>query len=269
MDTIDILALSVGGRNASIGKVLRAVRPDVYIRPQGELYEYTATGALVQFTTGVSAPLVECIAAFSPVQSGSGDPSASNPRPISGWDGLIIYVSPTGSTSDATTYPVSWSPSTIYGGTIDLVSGELTVTHASVLIDSVNWHNEGSNTNRQAWSLSQALTNYKAPDSTSKIPNAISTIFRPVSATSTLMPYYLSYLKNYPGRLQITFAPNTYADQAEMKTAMAGVPIVYELETPETYELTPVSVRAFRGANYIWSNAGEDIAVVYKDYQHD
>ena len=51
----------------------------------------TPTSAgLVSFSTDMIAPLKECKVHFSPVQSGTGDPSPTNNRPISGWDGVTV-----------------------------------------------------------------------------------------------------------------------------------------------------------------------------------
>lgn len=48
----------------------------------------TATGAVASFNTDLAIPLKKCEFAINPVQSGSGDPSPSNVRPISGWTGI-------------------------------------------------------------------------------------------------------------------------------------------------------------------------------------
>lgn len=50
----------------------------------------TASGEFVSFTDGAdNAPYKSCTVNFLPVQSGSGDPSPSNPRPITGTTGSI------------------------------------------------------------------------------------------------------------------------------------------------------------------------------------
>lgn len=54
------------------------------------LTEYTETGNSVEFETNVAKALSGLTAAFSPIQSGSGDPSPSNVRSISGWTGVTI-----------------------------------------------------------------------------------------------------------------------------------------------------------------------------------
>ena len=55
------------------------------------LTEYTVTGNPVSFETNVAKPLSECLVSFSPVQSGTGDPSPDNVRPITGWNGANVW----------------------------------------------------------------------------------------------------------------------------------------------------------------------------------
>lgn len=87
----------------------------------------TASGQSIVIEKGFSAPLKSCIATINPIQIGSGDPSPTNVREISGYTGLSIYVSPTA--SGGTEYPVSWSEyGIIYKGTLDITNGILTKT---------------------------------------------------------------------------------------------------------------------------------------------
>ena len=55
----------------------------------------------------------------------------SNICPISGWDEANIVVSPTTDAEDGTTYTIQFkdgdNPLTVYGGSLDVVSGELVV----------------------------------------------------------------------------------------------------------------------------------------------
>lgn len=50
------------------------------------------TGAISSFDDGTDNPLRNLKVSIVPVQSGSGDPSPQNDRPISGWTGAEIYV---------------------------------------------------------------------------------------------------------------------------------------------------------------------------------
>lgn len=58
------------------------------------ILDYTVTGNPVKFLTNVAKPL-SVIAVFGPVQAGSGDPSPDNVRPITGFTGANVYLSPT------------------------------------------------------------------------------------------------------------------------------------------------------------------------------
>ena len=51
----------------------------------------TATGSVASFITDMALPLKKCEFAFLPVQAGTGDPSPSNVRPITGWTGVTAY----------------------------------------------------------------------------------------------------------------------------------------------------------------------------------
>lgn len=62
----------------------------MHVAAGGKLIDYTETGNPVSFTTNVSKPL-SVLAAFSPVQAGSGDTSPENVRPITGWSGVTAW----------------------------------------------------------------------------------------------------------------------------------------------------------------------------------
>lgn len=84
--------------------------------------EITFEGAIVTFDGPAMIKSLEID--VNPVQVGSGDPSPTNVRPISGWDEVDIVVSPTLDAEDGTTYPITL-PQTVYGGKIK--DGVLTI----------------------------------------------------------------------------------------------------------------------------------------------
>lgn len=53
----------------------------------------TVSGGIVTFTPNAAYPLKSCRAIFEPLQSGSGNASPSNVRPITGWTVLNVYRS--------------------------------------------------------------------------------------------------------------------------------------------------------------------------------
>jgi len=50
----------------------------------------TASGVIASFPDGMAAPATDITIGIEPVQSGSGDPSPTNVRPISGWTGAKV-----------------------------------------------------------------------------------------------------------------------------------------------------------------------------------
>ena len=83
---------------------------------------------------------------IEPVQSGSGEPSPTNVRPITGWAGANVYRSGA-DTSNPTTIPITFPDAvgTVYGGTLDVMNGVLTVDKASVDMGLLNWQYFTSN----------------------------------------------------------------------------------------------------------------------------
>ena len=57
----------------------------------GKTVEATALGNPLTFITDVSKPLKSLLIPFSPIQSGTGDPSPENIRPILPWNGLTVF----------------------------------------------------------------------------------------------------------------------------------------------------------------------------------
>lgn len=95
---------------------------------------------IVSFSDGSPYPM-QMQFAIEPVQSGSGNPSPSNVRPITGWTGANIKVAngndPTATGYEVTTYPITFpsAAGTVYGGTVTVNpdgTGELRVTHGQI-----------------------------------------------------------------------------------------------------------------------------------------
>lgn len=93
-------------------------------------YEYSdpITASIVRFTSDKGGlPFKEVKVNMAPIQSGTGDPSPENVRPITGRTGANVYVSPTEDVADATTYAEDWTlqAGTVYAGSYEAVSGKL------------------------------------------------------------------------------------------------------------------------------------------------
>jgi len=123
----------------------------------------------------------------------------SNICPISGHTEANVVVSPTTDAEDGTTYTIQFkdgdNPLTVYGGTLDVLSGLLTITDG--------------------------------------------------------------YIASYNGET----LPSTWISDrdvyAEGSTPTTGAQVVYELATPQTYQLTPTQVKSLLGTNNVWADTGD------------
>lgn len=327
--------------------------------------ERTATGNPLTFQTDLARPLKSLLIPFTPVQSGSGDPSPENIRPIVPWDGVnvwsggkniteilknapygtyegfgfkhiltfkvkpntdytlsststgainVLYFNGTNSQYvgvnasnprtqnsgasgtltvllydreniadyengtikvqleegnvatpidqyEGTTYPVSF-PSPVYGGTLDVVSGVLTVTHELLVVDGV----------RNAWSVNESgdIVRFTAtivalggepPKAVNQTDSVFNYLKTSTSATDTWIGIVNQY-GNVPIRIPISEEITTTQAWRAYLTEHP-LQICYELATPQEITLTPEQITALLGDNTIWSDADGSMTAVY------
>jgi hypothetical protein len=196
---------------------------------------------------------------IEPVQEGSGDPSPENIRPISGWTEANVNVSPTTSAEDGTTYTIEFrdgdNPLTVYGGTLDVTSGELVVDRASVDLGSLTWTTALSGRH-----------NTVPPNAKGANNNVIGNILcaRYISVSGNTIANVDKAICHINGvSIQVNDSALNGADATDFKSAMNGVKLVYELATPITYHLTPAQIRTLVGNNNIWADTGDIIEGKY------
>lgn len=212
----------------------------------------SASGSIITITDGAeNAPLKSCVVNIEPVQSGSGDPSPSNIRPISGWTQVNVWVKPT---YDTTLTPTATIPlgQTVYGGTLDVVTGKLVVDRAGVRIGD------------KTWAYDATYTRFYATFSDSKIEGTRSqTILCSAFAThnsgDTIGSVPNNAIYNGGTNRALYIKTNLYTDPTTFKAAFADDLIVYPLDTPIEVDLTPQTIKTLLGINNIWADAGEMI----------
>ena len=212
------------------------------------------TGAISSFDDGTDNPLKTLKVSIVPVQAGSGDPSPSNPRAISGWTGAEIHVAD-GETPHIidNVVNVSWQTEagTVYGGELDVTTGVLTVKYVVADLGLLGW------TYSDGIFLSNVVPNIKIR--TSGDPLSVFTeIFKTVGSIEG--DYQLAQSLNST-RLRIN--DTDYTDASTFVTAMTGQKVIYEITTPQTYQLTPTQVSSILGTNNIWADCGDVISGKY------
>lgn len=147
-----------------------------------------------------------------------------------------------------TTYPISWETEagTVYGGTLDVTTGLLTVDRALVDMGTLNWRKNGQTVQFYSDTIANAVSDYSGK-------NVICSSYTGGNAYGASRNYLVCINEPSP---KVFVTDDRYSDAATFKSAMSGVQLVYELATPQTYQLTPTEVKLLLGENNVWADTG-------------
>lgn len=156
------------------------------------------------------------------------------------------------------------SAGTVYGGTLDVTTGLLTVTHGSITLNgSENW--TYNSTKKYIYWETNVNT---VPYLFSQQVQMISSVY-PFLTAGYNTDHFAGHDKIFSawandGAGQQTYRylyiKNTdYNSLEEYKNALASqnVQIVFELQNQKTYQLTPAQIKTLLGTNNIWADTGE------------
>ena len=137
--------------------------------------------------------------------------------------------------------PTSYEPynpnKTVYGGWVDLISGEVCEEWKSIALESLDWSGSG-NRARASNSINLEIPNYTiAPD---------------FIAEKYYAAPYSTQLTSHPSGIALGSAG--FIAYYDGETLPNGK-MVYKLSESTTYHLAPTSLQTFLGQNNIWSNA--------------
>lgn len=220
----------------------------------------TASGAVVNVSDAIAGEVGALSVTINPVQTGSGDPSPTNVRPISGWSNIDVWIQPTYDTSanPSATIPLG---STYYGGTLDVLTGELTVDRILRAFNGDAGETWAVNSSGGIWAFNIPNLNENKVNQTPMCNR-----FNAVS------PHSYGSLSN--GQLALTTSPHNYIN---IKTDVCStvdawrqwlsdnpLQIILMLATPQTVQLTPAQVSTLLGTNVIWASGNGEISVTYR-----
>ena len=226
----------------------------------GSIQQKTVTGSILTINDALPYPLLGLTVGFEPVQAGSGDPNPTdNVRPITGWSGIHVYVGrnyPTADNTYSDTFPTS--PGTVYGGTVDLATGVLTVTHNHVFCS----HND-------TWEYYSFANNVGILSATHPAQKTAGTPICDKFVGKNISGFQLQYGEisvRDTGSLAVK-APNSVTTDSEFLQWLediGGFTVVYELATPQTYQLDPVTITLLQNQiNNLWSDANGTLTAKY------
>lgn len=233
--------------------------------PQTETITNTPVAS---FTDGAdNVPVSSLIVDIDAVQAGSGTPSPNNVRPISGHSTCTIKVNDDiDDPQTEITYPIALGQ-TVYGGTLNVSTGLLTITHGIKTFDgtlSYTMTGDGKIVYCDAtpdakviqgnYGQASAICDYFRNE-----PNSVAIRQGTVDMSFNIGSAYFS---NNP---RTVFRNSNWTSITDTINFFTNNPtqIVYELATPITATLTPTEVRTLLGNNNIFADTGNINELVY------
>ena len=153
----------------------------------------------------------------------------------------------------------------VYGGTLNVKTGLLTVTHAFVTIDGneagVTWTDIGNNMRSSILNIENLKSAPKATGANAEaISNYLEKVIKNYSADVT--GFYFYDESNIYVKLPKSVLPSADTSGCTQYLQSHNLSICYKLLTPQTVQLTPQEVNSLLGQNNISADTG-DIDIVY------
>lgn len=206
----------------------------------------------LSFDTDIADDLISCNIQLVAQQSGTGDPSISNPRAISGYSSVGLSLN-----GAAATIALG---DTYYNGVLDVVSGKLSVTSQMKRIDTA-----------QVIYTSAASGNGLRVNNfmpvTSRLTNGICNMAKIANTTAQTVGTIALGIDNknlyWYGILDLL----EFTTLTEMQTWLDNnaVYVLFDLAAPVEVTLTPSQLTAISGVNTITSDTNGNIEVTYNE----
>ncbi len=133
----------------------------------------------------------------------------------------------------------------IFGGYVDLISGTLVVDRKYVLGDTLDW----------AY-VSGGAYFYAITSDKEKGYNNVTCNIYATAQQAGVANLQNNQIVGDMNDTTVYVKDNRYTNATTFKQAMSGTGILYELATPQTYQLTPQQVNTLVGTNNVWSEQG-------------
>lgn len=150
-------------------------------------------------------------------------------------------------------------PQTVYGGTLDVVNGVLTVDRAIVTYNGTeSWSSSNS-----GMRLERPLTGVKVPPNISTTVGLVCNEFSETTAGGT-WDGTIGVAIDTRGYISVCKTGQKDMTQATFQAFLSSNPmqVVYPLATSQTYNLSPKDIKLLNGTNNVWANTG-DVEIKY------
>lgn len=217
---------------------------------QNVLHIATVSGNPVDFKNALEGNAQDVKIAIRPVQAGTGTQSPTNKRDISGTDTITIT---------ATGGNISKSlGQTVYGGTLDLDSGILTITqiiktyNEVVNVIGINAHN---------------IINFTVEEQADNTYTYASTVFADILPNQTTVQADTTTegIFNNPKYVYVRLSTDRGTTKSELDTWLASNPVVacLTLLTPQTVTISPDNLKLIKGNNIISADSNITLYISY------
>jgi hypothetical protein len=148
---------------------------------------------------------------------------------------------------------------TVYGGTLDVLSGELVIDRAMVDLGTLTWSKTSTTSGK--WRFQATKSDITIATRGGVIPNMICEIYKAVSPDDTYVG--VTGISNNINIHNVFICDLSISEVSDLVNVINGKKVVYPLATPITVQLTPHEVTALLGSNNVWADTG-DSAVEYR-----
>lgn len=180
---------------------------------------------------------------MEPIQSGSGDPSPVNIRPITGRNSATVNVSDGMGSQTSNTENFD---TMIYGGYYDFVSGSGAITHVAAKIKDFSW-----SYNADGQYFATNVSNKKTG-----VTNVICEAFKTSTASTTTVMGDLS-IKGRTVDGNIYIKEYSITDVSTLISTYGEYIFVYELNSPITFSHIPAYIDLYKDFNIIWTDVNK------------
>lgn len=192
-------------------------------------------------------------------------PTPTTERPITNWSNVEITTENSSGESNTISVVFPSEAGTIYGGVLDLINGTLDVNMGSIDLGLLDWELEtGIGPNVFSTAGIENYINKSEFKAMCPIYRHIDNVDYGTETNINTYDYSFAFLnvKN-TGNHILYIKDSRFSDKNSFKAAMSGVEMVYELQEPIPYNLTPQQLNLFKDYNNISTTAGE-VVIAYR-----
>lgn len=152
---------------------------------------------------------------------------------------------------------------TVYGGTLDVVSGVLTIDRAFVDMGTLNWTYVFGTKRHSLLRTDDLKYIIERTPSLSALADIVCNKYSRITASqaNTFSSNYYGIAVSMLGVVYVR-DDNYESTESDFMSTMSGVQLVYKLATPQTIQLTKQEVTSLLAKNNVWADSGE-VSVVY------